>query len=362
MLVKNDFLSHWKTRLLCKRIGDGPALRALLSLWSYCEQRRAWQFCLTPLELAGVCDFGGEQVDLYHHLLELRFIVEVENGFWEVNGWGEMNASLVAKWPGRHLKKGEFYHPQGRIAEAIAQPIAPPIPTPIAPAIAQAIGLDRIGLDRKEPPVVPQGGRLTEPPAALSQPDSPSPVPNTPTGTSPIIRDSEEAAPGKKKKGGAAALAECLAIYAAYPRHVGRDKACKAIAGALARSGLESGALLARVRAYAEAVAKWPPADRDYIPHPATWFNQGRYADDPREWQRNTPPAGQRPDFGGQREVAIEEQSLLNVDAADFEPEGWRDVWPEITDAPLPREFADVPPALRARLIDECEKREGGEL
>ena len=45
--------------------------------------------------------------------------------------------------------------------------------------------------------------------------------------------------------------------------------------------------LTERVSAYAEAVKAWPPADHQFIPHPATWFNEGRYDDDPNEWKRN---------------------------------------------------------------------------
>lgn len=160
MLIKNDFLNHWKTKLLCRRLGDGAALRALLSLWCYCEQRRAWQFKLSPLELAGVCDFAPEQEehlsngeftqrvgDLYLTLVELRLIIPLENGWWEVNGWGELNAAIIKKWPGRTLQTGEFYHPQGFVSRAIPTPIGQPIPPANDAAIAGAIGLDRIGME-----------------------------------------------------------------------------------------------------------------------------------------------------------------------------------------------------------------------
>ncbi len=33
-------------------------------------------------------------------------------------------------------------------------------------------------------------------------------------------------------------------------------------------------------------VSRWPAEDRKFVPHPATWFNQERYLDDPKEWQR----------------------------------------------------------------------------
>lgn len=200
MLIKNDFLNHWKTKLLCRRLGDGAALRALLSLWCYCEQRRAWQFKLSPLELAGVCDFAPEQEehlsngeftqrvgDLYLTLVELRLIIPLENGWWEVNGWGELNASIIKKWPGRTLQTGEFYHPQGFVSRAIPAPIGQPIPPANDAAIAGAIGLDRIGLDRN-PPLTPPVEQ-TEPPAATSGQPDPS-------------ASAQVHAPGKKKKGG----------------------------------------------------------------------------------------------------------------------------------------------------------------
>lgn len=276
MLVKNDFLSHWKTRLLCKRIGDGPALRALLSLWSYCEQRRAWQFSLTPLEIAGVCDFGGDHVKLYGDLTELRFIVEVETGWWEVNGWGELNTALVHKWPGRKLHDGEFYHPQGRVAQRIAEPTPAPTPEPIAEPIPRAIGLDRIGLDWKEPPLSPKGDEAAAS-AEISSPDSGK--------VDPTVSETEIPAGKKKKRAARAVDSRAEAIYAVYPRKVGRDAALRAISKRLAED-MDADKLLAATQGFAAAVKRWPLADRNFIPHPATWFNQGRFADDPIEWQR----------------------------------------------------------------------------
>ena len=81
------------------------------------------------------------------------------------------------------------------------------------------------------------------------------------------------------------------AIYQAYPRKVGKKAALKAIAAAIAQAnkgdpvGLGAKCLLERVKAYAAAVATWPARDREFVPHPATWFNRGSYEDDPKEWQ-----------------------------------------------------------------------------
>lgn len=82
-------------------------------------------------------------------------------------------------------------------------------------------------------------------------------------------------------------------IYAAYPRKVGKQAAIKAIVSAIARmreSGVDDPALhlLERAKRYAASKAgRTPPAgETDYRPHPATWFNAGRYDDDPGEWDR----------------------------------------------------------------------------
>ena len=63
------------------------------------------------------------------------------------------------------------------------------------------------------------------------------------------------------------------AFWAAYPRKVGKDAARKAWAKARKR---------ATVQDIAEALRRqrWPE-DRKFVPHPATWLNQGRWQDDP---------------------------------------------------------------------------------
>lgn len=81
-------------------------------------------------------------------------------------------------------------------------------------------------------------------------------------------------------------------IYKAYPRHVGKAGALKAIRNAnraRGRVGAPFEYLLEQTRAYAAAVAQWPEEDRKYVPHPATWFNRGSYDDDPAEWMRGKP-------------------------------------------------------------------------
>lgn len=87
-----------------------------------------------------------------------------------------------------------------------------------------------------------------------------------------------------------------ICIYDCYPRKQGRAAALKAIAKAIDTikgdllNPRDSDWLLGRVKAYAEATAKWPAEDKQFIPHPSTWFNKGNYDDDPEEWKRKAGP------------------------------------------------------------------------
>jgi hypothetical protein len=78
-------------------------------------------------------------------------------------------------------------------------------------------------------------------------------------------------------------------IYDLYPRKIGRSAALKAIDKSIkliALRGEENplGFLQDRVLAFAQS-----PAGQagKYTPHPATWFNQSRYDDNPAEWRRD---------------------------------------------------------------------------
>lgn len=74
------------------------------------------------------------------------------------------------------------------------------------------------------------------------------------------------------------ALDSAELVYREYPRQVGKPVALKAIMKAIDLVGLPR--LLELTAAYAKARGK----DLQFVPHPATWFNQERYSDDPRTW------------------------------------------------------------------------------
>ena len=70
-------------------------------------------------------------------------------------------------------------------------------------------------------------------------------------------------------------------IFAEYPRKVAKKPAIKSIIDATKIHGHEF--LLEKTRAYSVAVNG---AEKEFLPHPATWFNQERFNDDPKEWKR----------------------------------------------------------------------------
>jgi hypothetical protein len=73
---------------------------------------------------------------------------------------------------------------------------------------------------------------------------------------------------------------DALTIYQAYPRHRGKRAALTAIRRALARLAPEHDAdwLLLKVNEYAQERLG---EDEHFTPHPATWFNQDRFFDEP---------------------------------------------------------------------------------
>lgn len=78
------------------------------------------------------------------------------------------------------------------------------------------------------------------------------------------------------------ALAE--SIYREYPRKVSKKPALKAIKIALKKNTGDF--LLEKTKTFAEMIS-WK--ESQFIPHPATWFGQERFNDDPSDWEQ--PPA-----------------------------------------------------------------------
>lgn len=97
-----------------------------------------------------------------------------------------------------------------------------------------------------------------------------------------VLREYEKLA---KKKAPQVSSAEAEAIYALYPRKIGKPRALQSIGRALKKTSLVM--LKERTALYARSVFG---QDTQFIPHPATWFNQERYNDDPSTWVRTNRP------------------------------------------------------------------------
>ena len=83
---------------------------------------------------------------------------------------------------------------------------------------------------------------------------------------------------------------EIDAIWSEYPRKVGKPAAVPKIRSAIEEVGLER--LIQLVRLYA---ASRKGEDDQFTPHPATWFHQKRYNDDPKTWKKNENTKTHRP-------------------------------------------------------------------
>ena len=114
----------------------------------------------------------------------------------------------------------------------------------------------------------------------------------------------------------------CEEIYSHYPRKVAPREAQKQIAIAVKAHGRDR--VLAATIAYVKAVCTWPAKyrykeNRDTVPYPASWYKDGRYLDDPKEWY----PAGQYtreddPGASAPDQTSRQEREILP------EPDGWR--------------------------------------
>ncbi len=143
-------------------------------------------------------------------------------------------------------------------------------------------------------------------------------------------------AKASKERKRAGILPDAEQVYALYPKKVGKEDALRAISLALKKHDLPY--LLDKTNQFRECVESWPSAYRyfqdggDRCPHPATWFNAGRYADDPREWKRH-----------GARNAAPAPR------LTPPEPAGWRAEFPDFLHADKP--WAQIDDASRQHII-----------
>jgi hypothetical protein len=79
---------------------------------------------------------------------------------------------------------------------------------------------------------------------------------------------------------------EAESVWALYPKKKGKKEAMREVLNAIRTEGIER--IRERVKAYADAVSRWPEDERKYVPDPVRWFKRGNYDDDPETWQRKS--------------------------------------------------------------------------
>lgn len=132
-----------------------------------------------------------------------------------------------------------------------------------------------------------------------SNPSEKDAVEGNPVEGDPKKEDPHSPPKGDSVKDTDSSSSQAEAIYAAYPKKVGRPAALRAIRRALAKHTVEF--LVERTLLFAQTCN----SPTQFIPYPSTWFGQERFNDDPSTWRRiggangKPPPAIIRPDNFG---------------------------------------------------------------
>jgi hypothetical protein len=81
-------------------------------------------------------------------------------------------------------------------------------------------------------------------------------------------------------------------VYQVYPRKVARPEALKSIARAIKHHGFDK---VYERTALFKSICRENDQDPAFIAHPATWYNQQRYLDDPATWVRKPRQSNGKP-------------------------------------------------------------------
>lgn len=235
MIVEPDYFGHWKTRMLVGLTQAKPSEICPLKLWAFCQQRRAFQFKnMTPGKLKAICEWDGCPDLLWEAMHEAGFVRD-EDGLLVVHDWDTVNAQLVRNW--KNGAKG------GRPKKTQKEPSDNPSETQKEPSDnPELTDKSRVDKSRVLPPKSPRGD-------------------DAPKG---FIR-----------------------FWEIYPRRVGKAAAlrswqrhkCEAI----------TDKIIASIAPHMES-DEWKKDGGEFIPHPATYLNQGRWDDVLEKQFRKTAP------------------------------------------------------------------------
>ena len=98
MILETDFVDHWKTQRLVYICGPDAVL-CLLRIWSYCQQRKRWQFDAAQASIIEwIGKWNGEKGLLLATLKEVGFIDEEEDGEFSMHDFENVNGKMVSNW------------------------------------------------------------------------------------------------------------------------------------------------------------------------------------------------------------------------------------------------------------------------
>lgn len=267
--LSTGFWSHPKTRKLVKRLGL-EGVRSLQILWLWAAQEKPdgnlagidWE----DIELAA--DWQGEERAFFDHCLGV-WIDEVEGGYvlhdWaEHNPWQAEAASRSAQarknatagWEKRRAKQPQDFGNAD---------LMPPQCDGNAPAkqpqdFGNAPSPSPFPKDIKTPPLPPASGGKDD------------------AGSYSCPENGEKAQSSRKARASPPYTQDFEAFWQAYPRKVGKDAAFRV--WKRKQHELPPPAELAAILARQCHCEQWQRDGGQYIPHPATWLNQGRWQDE----------------------------------------------------------------------------------
>jgi hypothetical protein len=254
MIIEPDFFEHWKTKALVELTKRPESPLWVMRLWAHCQTRKAWRFHDLPdIAIKSICGVTAE----------------IDPAAW-VSALTQCR--FIAKdgdtWEVHDWKK----HNAGLVANW------------------------KNGSRPKKKRATSHGQAPDKPPQSQLQ-----------IGSTDRLEGLD--------RGDKTDKITAHAIYEAYPKHVGKVDALKSIDRVLTR--FDGAKLLAITQAYRAVVETWPPADLQFVPNPSTWFNQGRYEDDPGTWQR----AQKNREMGGAGPFNPEAPNAHTGGLPIFEPE-----------------------------------------
>ena len=293
--LSTGFWGHPKTRKLVKRLGL-EGVRSLQILWLWAAQEKPdgslagmdWE----DIELAA--DWQGEERAFFDHCLGV-WIDEVDGSYalhdwaehnpWQVNADDRSDKARFSRLA--TVNRPEYDRLKAAGVNAISKDDYDRLTTAKRPMDEASAIVDDRSTTVDEPSTIRQRN------ADVSPTPAPAPAPNALRNTpphplagegewdaAPATRpDGETKTPASRKSRASPAYTQDFeAFWQAYPRKVGKDAAFRV--WKRKRHELPPPAELAAILARQCHCEQWQRDGGQYIPHPATWLNGGRWQDE----------------------------------------------------------------------------------